>query len=143
MFLIMQQNKLFCCIYGVKNKHSWSVKMNDIYFDERSEYDMRTVFTKAVGQEIYRIRRSRVMTGKELAIQLNVSQQQVSRYERGICNITVDTLILILNVLNVSIDEFFKHVYLNISDINGKVDERYQRIFLSLKENDKNMFKIN
>lgn len=139
----MQQNKLFCCIYGVKNKHSWSVKMNDIYFDERSEYDMRTVFTKAVGQEIYRIRRSRVMTGKELAIQLNVSQQQVSRYERGICNITVDTLILILNVLNVSIDEFFKHVYLNISDINGKVDESYQRIFLSLKENDKNMFEIN
>ncbi|EMI5492850.1 helix-turn-helix transcriptional regulator [Providencia stuartii] len=117
--------------------------MNDIYFDERSEYDMRTVFTKAVGQEIYRIRRSRVMTGKELAIQLNVSQQQVSRYERGICNITVDTLILILNVLNVSIDEFFKHVYLNISDIKGKVDESYQRIFLSLKENDKNMFKIN
>lgn len=139
----MQQNKLFCCIYGVKNKHSWSVKMNDIYFDERSEYDMRTVFTKAVGQEIYRIRRSRVMTGKELAIQLNVSQQQVSRYERGICNITVDTLILILNVLNVSIDEFFKHVYLNISDMKGKVDESYQRIFLSLKENDKNMFKIN
>lgn len=32
--------------------------MNNLYFDERSESDMRTVFTKAVGQEIYRIRRS-------------------------------------------------------------------------------------
>lgn len=83
------------------------------------------------------------MTGRKLANQLNVSQQQVSRYERGVCNITVDTLILILNVLNVSIDEFFKQVYFNISDMQKQVDESYQRIFLSLKESNEHVFKFN
>lgn len=117
--------------------------MNDIYLDERSESDMRIMFTKAVGQEVYRIRRNRVMTGKELAHKLNVSQQQVSRYERGVSNITVDTLILILNVLNVSIDEFFKQVYLNISDMQKTVAESYQRILLSLKDSNERLFKVN
>ncbi|MBG5898553.1 helix-turn-helix transcriptional regulator [Providencia stuartii] len=117
--------------------------MNDLYFDLRSESDMRTVFTKAVGQEIYRIRRSRGITGRELAKELNVSQQQVSRYERGICGITVDTLILILNVLNVSVDGFFKQVYLNIFDLQKQIAESYQRVFLSLKESDEQVFKFN
>lgn len=48
----------FAALFEMKNKYSRSIKMNNLYFDERSESDMRTVFTKAVGQEIYRIRRS-------------------------------------------------------------------------------------
>ncbi|WP_236620663.1 helix-turn-helix domain-containing protein [Providencia sneebia] len=56
------------------------------------------------------------MTGKELACLLDISQQQISRYECGVCNITVDNLIIILDILNVSVDEFFKKVYLNVFD---------------------------
>lgn len=133
----------FIFLFRINNKYSSGVEMSSLYFDERSKSDLRIVFTKAVGQEIYRIRRSRVMTGKELGSKLNVSQQQVSRYERGVCNITVDTLILILGVLNVSLNEFFQKVYLNISDLQEQVDESYQRIFLSLKESDEMMFSFN
>nr|ELR5041883.1 helix-turn-helix transcriptional regulator [Providencia stuartii]ELR5084463.1 helix-turn-helix transcriptional regulator [Providencia stuartii] len=118
--------------------------MNNLYyFDECSGSDMRTVFTQAIGQEIYRIRRNRSITGKELAKELNVSQQQVSRYERGVCNITVDTLILILSILNMPVDEFFKHVYLNVSEKHALVDERYCQILLSLDQNNNQILEFN
>ncbi|NBM87012.1 hypothetical protein GWI73_12410 [Proteus sp. G2661] len=37
----------------------------------------------------------------------------MSRYEYDICNITADTLVIILDILNVSINEFIKNVNLN------------------------------
>ncbi len=99
--------------------------MNALYLDERPEIDMKTIFTKIVGQEIYRIRRSQGITGKALAQQLNVSQQQVSRYERGVCHITIDTLILMLSILNISIDEFFKKVYSNLFESQKEIELQY------------------
>lgn len=106
--------------------------MNENCLKDFPEIDVRMMFIKAVGNEISRLRKLRVMSGKELAVQLNVSQQQISRYECGICNITVDTLILILNVLDFSIDDFFKNVYLTLFDIEKELGERYQSVFLSL-----------
>ncbi len=89
--------------------------MNSPY-EKYIKNDVRPLFTKAIGKEINRFRKNKSMTGKELARLLNVSQQQISRYECGVCCITVDTLIIILDILNVSIDEFFKQVYLNVFD---------------------------
>ncbi|NBL76800.1 hypothetical protein GWI67_04305 [Proteus sp. G2672] len=40
----------------------------------------------------------------------------MSRYECDICNITADTLVIILDILNVSINEFIKNVNLNTFD---------------------------
>ncbi|MDE5308727.1 helix-turn-helix transcriptional regulator [Providencia stuartii] len=73
--------------------------------------DSRTVFTKAIGKEIHKLRKERSMTGKDLAKLVNVSQQQISRYECGVCNITIDTLIVILNALDVSLTDFFNQVF--------------------------------
>ncbi|EKT58618.1 helix-turn-helix domain-containing protein, partial [Providencia sneebia] len=80
--------------------------MAEFCLEKRPDLEMKTIFTKAVGQEIYRIRRSQGLTGKDLAQKLNVSQQQVSRYECGVCHITIDNLILMLSVLNISLDTF-------------------------------------
>lgn len=46
------------------------------------------------------------ITGKDLGVMLNISQQHVSRYENGITKITVTTLNDILNILDVSWEEF-------------------------------------
>ncbi len=116
--------------------------MNALYLDERPEVDMKTIFTKAVGQEIYRIRRSQGMTGKALAQQLNVSQQQVSRYECGVCHITIDTLILMLSILDVSIDEFFKKVYLNLFNNQKDIEIENYSSLLFFKEHGKNIVNI-
>ncbi|EKT58848.1 fimbrial operon regulator [Providencia rettgeri Dmel1] len=53
------------------------------------------------------------ITGKDLGAMLNVSQQQISRYENGVTNITVGMLNEILNILDVSWEEFLSFNELN------------------------------
>lgn len=77
---------------------------------------LRHVFTRAIGREIAHFRKRLSMSGKELGERLGLSQQQVSRYERGVCHINVDTLIIILNVLDVSWEHFFKAVFIRLKD---------------------------
>lgn len=83
-----------------------------------NQYRDKTVMAKVIGMEIYRLRKARGMTGTQLAKILQVSQQQVSRYERGVCHITVDALVLILDALHISMAEFFKRVYLSSISLN-------------------------
>ncbi|EJD6501375.1 helix-turn-helix transcriptional regulator [Providencia rettgeri] len=49
------------------------------------------------------------ITGKDLGMMLNVSQQQISRYENGITKITVTLLNDILIILETSWDEFLSY----------------------------------
>lgn len=90
----------------------------------------KSIFMAAVGKEIFRLRKKRGLTGKELAEKLNVSQQQISRYERGVCNINVDTLFVILHELDCSLSNFFSSVYLNINDTEKDVSTHYINLFL-------------
>lgn len=90
----------------------------------------KNIFMIAVGKEIFRLRKKRGLTGKQLAEKLNVSQQQISRYERGVCNINVDTLFVILHELECSLSSFFSSVYLNINDTEKNVSSHYINLFL-------------
>ncbi|MEX6118878.1 helix-turn-helix domain-containing protein [Providencia hangzhouensis] len=58
-----------------------------------------------IGKRIYCIRKEKGVTGDKLAEMLNISQQQVSRYERGINQITVDCLFKISEILDVELLE--------------------------------------
>ncbi|WP_265512189.1 helix-turn-helix domain-containing protein, partial [Providencia heimbachae] len=49
------------------------------------------------------------ITGKDLGMMLNVSQQQISRYENGITKITVTLLNDILIILETPWDEFLSY----------------------------------
>lgn len=60
------------------------------------------------GIVINRLRRENNLTGKDFARMLNISQQQVSRYERGISNYTVDMLMLMAIVLNEPFENIIK-----------------------------------
>lgn len=83
------------------------MRVNAVQISENKFNNSRTVFTEAIGKEIHKLRKERSMTGKELARLVNVSQQQISRYECGVCNLTIDTLIIILNALDVPLTDFF------------------------------------
>ncbi|MEX9754507.1 helix-turn-helix domain-containing protein [Providencia vermicola] len=98
--------------------------------------DSKTVFTKAIGEEIHKLRKERLMTGKELAKVVNVSQQQISRYECGVCNITIDTLIVILNALNVSLTDFFNQVFLRVFEREKKISVQYHNVFSSSEQSE-------
>lgn len=60
----------------------------------------------AVGDFIKKIRREKGITGNELGFMVGVSQQQISRYERGESNLSIDGLVRILTVMNITLLDF-------------------------------------
>lgn len=74
--------------------------------------DINTV----IGRQIMLLRKSRGLSGQLLAKKLGVSQQQISRYERGHCKIDIDNLIILLINMGVSLDIFFQRVFNDLRD---------------------------
>ncbi|EPI2108220.1 helix-turn-helix domain-containing protein [Providencia rettgeri] len=67
---------------------------------------------KILGSFLKHERISNSLSGAELAEKLNISQQQISRYENGKNNISVKFLIIYCNALHISPDKLIKHVFL-------------------------------
>lgn len=60
-----------------------------------------------IGRKIKCQRISRCLTGKELSMKINISQQQLSRYETGASLIPLDKLLMLADVLNINVNYFF------------------------------------
>ncbi|AYA41118.1 helix-turn-helix transcriptional regulator [Xenorhabdus nematophila] len=60
-----------------------------------------------VGQRIQTKRKELSITATALAKQIGISQQQLSRYERGTNRINLDHLVVIADILETPIDRFF------------------------------------
>ncbi|MBC5791457.1 helix-turn-helix domain-containing protein [Providencia sp. JUb39] len=76
---------------------------------------------KDIGNFIKNARKDKSLTGTQLGGLLNVSQQQISRYERGKTSLTIDSLSAILIILEKDWSDLFQKVMVNYS--NGKADE--------------------
>lgn len=87
-------------------------------------------FSSALGVEISRLRRERSLTGKELGKLIGVSQQQISRYENGVCDMPFITLCKLLHSLNVSLDDFFYLVSSELKCNSPVLYEKYQNLFV-------------
>nr|WP_247709854.1 helix-turn-helix transcriptional regulator [Morganella morganii] len=59
-----------------------------------------------IGGKIKCQRLKNCLTGKELSIKINISQQQLSRYETGASLIPLDKLLMLADVLNISVSYF-------------------------------------
>lgn len=64
-----------------------------------------------MGDEIKKVRKKKKLTGTQLASLIDVSQQQISRYERGCDNMKVNTLLNILSTLDISPNDYMKNVF--------------------------------
>ncbi|MBG2800969.1 helix-turn-helix domain-containing protein [Proteus sp. WDL240414] len=64
----------------------------------------------AVGQKIKSLRKSQGYTVFQLAKEIDISEQQLFRYERGVNRIDIDCLVRVLEVLGVNIGSFFEEV---------------------------------
>ncbi|EQB8046520.1 helix-turn-helix domain-containing protein [Providencia stuartii] len=64
----------------------------------------------AVGQKIKSLRKSQGYTVFQLAKEIDISEQQLFRYERGVNSIDIDCLVRVLKVLDVNMGEFFSEI---------------------------------
>ncbi|HGJ5873442.1 helix-turn-helix domain-containing protein [Arsenophonus apicola] len=60
----------------------------------------------SLGRKIKKIRKYNGMTGKELSVNLGISQQQLSRYENGISLITIDKIYIFCDIFDITISQF-------------------------------------
>lgn len=64
-----------------------------------------------VGKFIRRERKKKGLSGYDLSLLIGVSQQQISRYERGTCKLSMGMILFILNKLNVSLNELLIFIH--------------------------------
>ena len=72
--------------------------------------------TRTIGEQLRLLRRNKGLTGRDFGALLDLSQQQISRYERGNNYITTDTLLLMLSCLGVPPESFFRHLTLHLKN---------------------------
>lgn len=83
----------------------------------------KTSVTKYLGSELKSYRKILGMSGKELACRLNISQQQVSRYERGVNSLNLDMLFLYFQALEMKgneVESIFNELIYNYSESQKK-----------------------
>ncbi|KLN96836.1 helix-turn-helix domain-containing protein [Moellerella wisconsensis] len=64
----------------------------------------------AVGQKIKSLRKSQGYTVFQLAKEIDISEQQLFRYERGVNRIDIDCLVKVLKILDVNMGDFFEDI---------------------------------
>lgn len=72
--------------------------------------------TRAVGEQLRLLRLEKGLTGRDFGALLDLSQQQISRYECGRNYVTTDTLLLMLTQLGVPPESFFRHLTLRLKN---------------------------
>ncbi|ENY6786356.1 MULTISPECIES: helix-turn-helix domain-containing protein [Providencia] len=92
----------------------------------------RDSFADAVGAEIADLRRQKFWSGKQLGRLIGVSQQQISRYENGVCEITTSTLCALLHHLEISLSLFFYRVALRLEKNQSAVYADFGTLFEKL-----------
>lgn len=83
---------------------------------EGVELSCKTSIKKYLGSELKNYRKSLGVPGKELAYKLNISQQQVSRYEKGVNSFSLDMLFLYFQALEMKeyeIESIFNELIFN------------------------------
>lgn len=65
------------------------------------------MINKSAGEVIRLLRNKKQLSGYEFGQLTGLSQQQISRYERGVNHLTLNLLIKMLIVLDVTLEDFF------------------------------------
>lgn len=72
--------------------------------------------------------RKEKMTQKELARQIGISQQEISRYESGDIKAPINYIIDLANCCNVSVDYILARDFNQESVINSQISELYDKL---------------
>ena len=84
---------------------------------------------KIIGKRIQEFRKKKGMTQEELSEIIDISPHYLSALERGIYNIKLETLVKILNTLDLSADEVFCDVVNRSCAVSsGRLSERLEAL---------------
>jgi len=86
------------------------------------------------GENLTRIRKEKQMRQAGLAKELGVTQQMISGYEKGIATPTLDVLIQIADIFDVTLDELVGREY--GANEKKKPEERFLKYFMALNSMD-------
>lgn len=81
----------------------------------RNEYIKR--IDRFIGQRVYSLRLAIGLTRQQLAGPIEVSHQQLRKYEKGINRISAGRLVMLAKVLGKNVDYFYEGLDLNITEI--------------------------
>lgn len=82
-------------------------------------------FNRRVGGFLRRRRQRLNLTGQELGQMMQLSQQQISRYERGVNSMTVYQLQLFMLILDFSWSDFFNNVIASSETVDNEVNLKH------------------
>lgn len=92
-------------------------------------YNSKDYLSIMVGKEIARFRKEARLSGEQLANMVGISQQQVSRYERGACQITISILCIVLQKLNIPLNDFFEKIAERIGRDQPMIYHKFETVF--------------
>ncbi|ANB91145.1 XRE family transcriptional regulator [Moraxella ovis] len=87
-----------------------------------------TQIDKLIGKRIQLKRKEKGWSAEKMAELLDVSQQQLSRYERGVNKINVAHLVEIANLLQTPIDYFFEDCIKKVDYRQNSYDAAWQKL---------------
>ena len=96
----------------------------------KNENDLR----KYAGNIIKKLRERKNMSQDELAEQLNITRQAISRYENGDRGVNQDLLFQLASIFNVKIDEFFPPLNNGYSKQEITKEEEFELLKETLKK---------
>lgn len=96
----------------------------------KNESDLR----KYAGSVIRKLRERKNMSQDELAEQLNITRQAISRYENGDRGVNQDLLFQLASIFDVKIDEFFPPLNNNYSKQKITKEEEFNLLKDTLKK---------
>ncbi|WP_433587440.1 helix-turn-helix domain-containing protein [Providencia alcalifaciens] len=88
------------------------------------------LFSLYVGKQIRWLRKNLNLSGKELGFRVNLSQQQISRYERGVNVLDVEMLFILLNELEYPFDLFIQDVAVEMKKNQPAVFAKYENLLV-------------
>ena len=100
--------------------------------------DEEEIINKAIGTRILIFRKSRQLTRTKLAKILDITQQQLDKYEKGINRISAAKLAIISKKFKIDISYFYNNLILDITtENNEKVKENINLLlsyYLNIKK---------
>ncbi len=93
--------------------------------------DEEEIINRAIGARILIFRKSRQLTRTKLAKILNITQQQLDKYEKGINRISAAKLAMISKKFKIDISYFYNDLLLDIDTENSEIAKENINLLLS------------